>query len=235
MNIEKIVRFRFRFQNLLVWLFLYIVVSPFLTAIPNANLVVQFLFTAVLFSAVYTIHRESHIMWPALALLTLSTTLIWCNALGLLNISGKAIDSLLVFYLGLLVFSFSRYIFKAKQIDLELISAALCLYLLLALLWGSIFMLLEEFMPGSFAGAGLVPAGSIREEFHYFNYLSFITITTLGYGDITPQTPPAMALCQVEAILGQFLQRSWSPGWLEFRWPKVLQGKRSRRKMNFRP
>ncbi|HDJ29332.1 MAG: two pore domain potassium channel family protein [Deltaproteobacteria bacterium] len=204
MNIEKIVRFRFRFQNLLVWLFLYIVVSPFLTAIPNANLVVQFLFTAVLFSAVYTIHRESHIMWPALALLTLSTTLIWCNALGLLNISGKAIDSLLVFYLGLLVFSFSRYIFKAKQIDLELISAALCLYLLLALLWGSIFMLLEEFMPGSFAGAGLVPAGSIREEFHYFNYLSFITITTLGYGDITPQTPPAMALCQVEAILGQF-------------------------------
>jgi len=86
--------------------------------------------------------------------------------------------------------SFSRYIFKAKQIDLELISAALCLYLLLALLWGSIFMLLEEFMPGSFAGAGLVPAGSIREEFHYFNYLSFITITTLGYGDITPQTRP---------------------------------------------
>ena len=143
-------------------------------------------------------------MWPALVLLALSTTLIWCNALGLLHISGKAIDSLLVLYLGLLVCSFGRYIFKAKRIDLELISAALCLYLLLALLWGSIFMLLEEFIPGSFAGAGLAQAGSVREEFHYFNYLSFITITTLGYGDITPQTQPAMALCQVEAILGQF-------------------------------
>ena len=33
--------------------------------------------------------------------------------------------------------------------------------------------------------------------------LSFTTMTTLGYGDITPQTPVAMAFCQVEAILGQ--------------------------------
>ena len=188
----------------MVWLFLYIVVSPFLEAVPNANLIVQALFTTVLFSAAYTIHREGMIKWPAIALLGLTTILIWSNISGLLNISEKAIDFLLVLYLGLLVFSFGRYIFKNKRIDLELISAALCLYLLLALLWGSVFMLLEDFAPGSFTGAGLAQAESVKEEFYYFNYLSFITITTLGYGDITPQTPAAMALCQVEAILGQF-------------------------------
>ena len=143
-------------------------------------------------------------MWPAIALMALTITLIWSDISGLLNISDKAIDCLLVLYLGLLVFSFSRYVFTARRIDLELISAALCLYLLLALLWGSVFMLLEECMPGSFAGSGLAHAGSAREKFHFFNYLSFITITTLGYGDITPQTPAAMAFCQIEAILGQF-------------------------------
>ena len=204
MDLEKIICFRFRFQNLLVWLFLYIVISPFLKSAPHANLIVQTLFTAVLFSAAYTIHREGTIKWPAIALLGLTTILIWSNISGLFNISDKAIDSLLVLYLGLLVFSFGRYIFTAQSVDMELISAALCLYLLLALLWGSVFMLLEESVPGSFAGSGLGQTDFIRSEFHYFNYLSFITITTLGYGDITPQTPAAMALCQVEAILGQF-------------------------------
>lgn len=39
---------------------------------------------------------------------------------------------------------------------------------------------------------------------HIFNYFSMVTLTTLGYGDITPQTAGAGALCQMEAIVGQF-------------------------------
>lgn len=204
MSIEKIIRFRFRFQNLLIWLFLYIVVIPFLTELPNISLIAQTLFTAVLFSAVYTIHKERRIIRPALVLLVLTTILLWCNALGLLNIRGEAINGVLFLYLALLVFSFGRYIFTSHRVDAELISATLCLYLLLGLLWGSALMLLEECVPGSFAGAGLDQTFSFREQFARFNYFSFITMTTLGYGDITPQTPAAMALCQVEAILGQF-------------------------------
>ena len=197
-------RFRFKFQNLLLWLFLYLVAGPFLKALPHAELLVQALFTAVLFSAVYTIHRKSYLMWPALALLAVTTILIWINLFNLVTISGKAIDSLAVFYLSMLVYSFARYILKARKVDSELISAVLCLYFLLALLWASMYMLLEECIPGSFAGQGLIPGQAVSKEFNYFNYLSFVTITTLGYGDITPQKPGAMALCQVEALVGQF-------------------------------
>lgn len=141
-------------------------------------------------------------MWPAIVLLALTTSLLWGNAFGLLNIGGETINGLLLLYLALLVFSFSRYIFAAQQVDAELISAALCLYLLLGLLWGSLLMLLEECIPGSFAGLGQTE--SFGDMFTRFNYFSFTTMTTLGYGDITPKTPPAMALCQAEAILGQF-------------------------------
>ena len=205
MNKEKKIHFRFRFQNLLVWLFLYLVVSPFLRAVvPHAGMIVQALLTAVLFSAVYIIHKEGRVMLPAIVLLALTTILLWGNAFGLLNISGEMINGLLVLYLALLVFSFSRYIFTTQRVDAELISAALCLYLLLGLLWGSVLMLLEECIPGSFTGTGLDQSGSFGALFARFNYFSFITMTTLGYGDITPQTPPAMALCQAEAILGQF-------------------------------
>lgn len=204
MKIENLLHFRFRFQNLLLWLFLYLVVSPLLAGMPNAFMVTQALFTIVLFSAIYTIHRENKLQWPAIVLMILTTILLWGNISGLLQISDKAIDVILVLYLALLVLSFSHYIFDAKKVDAELISAALCLYLLLALLWASLFMLMEDCLPGSFAGAGLGHTDHIRAEFQRFHYLSFITITTLGYGDITPQTPPAMALCQLEAVIGQF-------------------------------
>ena len=204
MKIENLIHFRFRFQNLLLWLFLYLVISPLLAEMPNAFMVTQALFTIVLFSAIYTIHRKNKLQWPAIILMALTTILLWGNITGLLQINEKAIDVILVLYLGLLVLSFSHYVFDAKKVDAELISAALCLYLLLALLWASLFMLMEDCLPGSFAGAGFGQADHIRQEFQRFHYLSFVTITTLGYGDIIPQTPPAMALCQLEAVIGQF-------------------------------
>ena len=204
MNIKKIIRHRLRFLNLLLWLFLYIVFTPLLAKVPHINLIAHALLTAVLFSAVYTIHKERRIIWPALVLLGIATFLLWCNTLRLLNIPDEAINGALLVYLALLVFSFGHYIFTTQKVDTELISATLCLYLLLGLLWGAALMLLEMFIPGSFAGPGLDQTLSFRELFSRFNYFSFVTMTTLGYGDITPQTPAAMALCQVEAILGQF-------------------------------
>ncbi len=204
MTSRKKFQFRFRFQNLLIWLFLYLVLSPMLEGLPHTGLLFQLLFSAVLLSAVYTINQKDHLARPAIVLLTISVLLIWINAFALISISNIAIDVLVALYLGLMVYAFGRYIFTARRIDTELICAALCLYFLIGLLWAAVLMLLQECVPGSFAGSGLNGVLSLRKEFHYFNYLSFVTLTTLGYGDITPQTPAAMALCQVEAILGQF-------------------------------
>lgn len=92
----------------------------------------------------------------------------------------------------------------AKRVDANLISATLCLYLILGLLWGTIYATVEVYMPSSFSGGLLAKTGTPTEQLHYFYYFSYITLTTLGYGDILPQSRAAAALCQVEAILGQF-------------------------------
>jgi len=203
MEIKKKFSFKFRFQNLLIWILLYILVSPLLDFFPHTEIFVQLLFTVVLISAVFAINQQTALMRPALVLMVLTTILIWCHVLSLFTISGVMVNVVLLIYLGLIVLAFGRYVFVAKRVDAELIAAALCLYLLLGLLGGEIFLLLETLAPGSFAGSNLAQAVSFQGKSEIFQYFSFITMTTLGYGDITPQTPVAMAFCQFEAILGQ--------------------------------
>jgi len=204
MQPKKKRKLEFKFKNLLIWLFLYLILTSLLKDLPFTGLLFQLLFTAVLLSAIYTIQKKEQISKMALILLLPTISLLWLNAFKLVSITPVAVNILLVLYLGLIVITFGRYIFTAQKIDSELLAAALCLYFLLGLLWGTILLLLEELVPGSFAGAGLLKATDITSRFLNFSYLSFVTLTTLGYGDITPQTPGAMALCQVEAILGQF-------------------------------
>jgi hypothetical protein len=83
---------------------------------------------------------------------------------------------------------------------------AFCGYLLLGVLFGHLYCIMEYSTPGSFEGRGLVPqllpAGG---RLHYIlTYFSMITLTTLGYGDIVPATDAARGLSAVEAITGQF-------------------------------
>ncbi len=66
-------------------------------------------------------------------------------------------------------------------------------------MWAFIFSVLEIIHPGSFAiGEGQIEVGRLL-----FIYYSFVTITTLGYGDITPLTAPANAFSSIEAVTGQ--------------------------------
>lgn len=77
----------------------------------------------------------------------------------------------------------------------ERVTAAICVYLLLGLLWASAYALLLT----SQSGALRFPEGS---DAHAVTYFSFVTLTTLGYGDITPVHPLARSLAFLEAATG---------------------------------
>ena len=73
--------------------------------------------------------------------------------------------------------------------------------MLLGLAWVSIYQLVEVFYPGSFVGGSIDGADRnlIVSELLYF---SFVTLTTLGYGDINPVTPVARSVAVLEAVAG---------------------------------
>lgn len=78
---------------------------------------------------------------------------------------------------------------------------AVSIYLLLGIGFGVLNMLLEVLMPGSFRGLDPTGSGSSSIDLIYF---SFVSLTTLGYGDIVPIRPLARAVAYMGAVTGQF-------------------------------
>ena len=94
-------------------------------------------------------------------------------------------------------------VLKAKEVTHQLIISAVNCYIILGMFYAHIYTILDWFHPESFALQ--VPE---RESASHFVYFSFVTLATLGYGDITPKTEFAQRLAISEAIMGQFF------GWL---------------------
>jgi len=112
----------------------------------------------------------------------------------------------MVGFLGLAVAVILRGIFRKKVIDGDDVIGAFCGYMLLALVWANLFTLAYLFSPG---GYSVNPDIAWRmAEWHHrralFEYLSFTTLTSLGYNDITPIGPPAYTLTWLEVMVGQF-------------------------------
>ncbi len=90
-----------------------------------------------------------------------------------------------------------NYLSEEKEITTDVIAGAICGYLLIGLMWSNFFSILEILQPGSFS----VPA-DVGAESSHFTYYSYVTLTTLGFGDITPTTDQARSLSVLEAIAG---------------------------------
>lgn len=193
------------FKNLLVWLSLYLVVAPFLSGLPYADAIVSVLLTVVLVSSIDAISGSRRLLVTAVIVLVVLLVMMWLMNMDIIspkmNVSSLAFAS----FMAILVYSFSETLFRVRQVNSNVVCAALCLYLVVGLFFGALYTLLESLVPGSFLGALLKDTHSAHEIAHHFHYFSFVTLSTLGYGDISPHTRGAGALCQAEAVIGQFI------------------------------
>lgn len=94
-----------------------------------------------------------------------------------------------------------RFILRAPQVNTEVLCAGIATYLMLGLLWAFAYILVARVVPGAFA----FTVGNASEHvFQGFNgvYFSFVTLTTVGYGDIVPVAPAARMLAMMESMVG---------------------------------
>jgi len=114
--------------------------------------------------------------------------------------STFATMSFLLFTMGVVL----RAVLRQREVSLDTISGGICVYFLLGIAWAMAYGGLEVMQPGSFPVRQSDPANSFRHGWlSELMYLSFVTLSTLGYGDLTPLTRPARVLAILEAIVGQ--------------------------------
>lgn len=204
---------RHSFVILLCALILLLTLSPVVRALgswsrSDSGIGFTVLFAAILLAAVFAVGRSRATQTIALALAAPVVVLRGLNAWLQHDGIALAHHVLSILFLGYVVVLVLRVLFSRRSVTADTICASLCVYLLLGMLWAVVFSMVHILDPASFA-FGLADgsaAESMRfgaERFTFAVYYSFVTMSTLGYGDIVPASEPARMLAVVQAVMGQ--------------------------------
>jgi Ca2+/Na+ antiporter len=158
---------------------------------------VDLLFSLVLVAGVRAATRPGAQLWAAASLGLLALGTRWAvyatpEVMGLMLVSNLA-------FFGFTAVAVFSAVSRQSEISVNTISGGICVYLLIAVIWAILFQFVELLEPGSFR----LPGGETDLSLRDLLYFSMVTMTTLGYGDITPISSAARSLASGEAVVGQ--------------------------------
>lgn len=187
-----------RFSLLLAAMMLLFVIRPFLESYVGIEALMLVLLTLIFFSAIFAV-SETRLQFTIALILGLLTIagrwVAYFFEIPGLGLGERLLAGFFMTYTAAIMLS---YLFKQKEVTADVIIGGICVYFLIGLTWAFIFYALEMAHPGSFH----IAKGAVANETE-FTYFSFVTLTTLGYGDTTPLSTQARNLALVEAIMGQ--------------------------------
>ncbi len=193
----------------LTWLLVALVLDAFIVdpmaTLLNGGLAVQLInsltFSAILLMGLFTIarHKVTLIIFTGITVLIISVRfgrlvfgenwlLVWDIALSMISIVTFVIVLLIYVYM------------EEATVTIHRIRGAVAAYLLIAIAFAFGYQLIEFLVPGAFLFKDTIPKFN---DIHLFYYFSACTLTTLGYGDVTPIHPYARSLAMMEAFIGQ--------------------------------
>jgi len=123
---------------------------------------------------------------------------------SMLNLVGSICWLLFILFVTL---SELRSVLKQREVTNETICMAVSVYLLIGVTWGFLYAVILQLHPESFGGLVAATPGhpiSIQSIFPVLGYFSLTTLSTIGFGDITPLTLQARYAAVAEGITGQF-------------------------------
>jgi hypothetical protein len=189
---------RHRFLLLFISLLLFALPQPHVAGLHliGAPVLLKIFFSVILFSSLYAVSENKRFFILTSILAVPAFGFQWAtDFFGYSTALNVVMYSLTSVFLMLVAGIILSYVLRDESVTAEKIHAAICAYLFIGLIWAYLYAVIHTLQPESFQIE--------TPDLSRFVYYSFITLSTLGYGDITPLTPQAQSLAYVEAIAGQ--------------------------------
>jgi diacylglycerol kinase len=188
-----------RFLSLLAAILVYLAIGPVLDKTKEFKFFLDIFFSIILLAGIFAVSQKKRSTIIAFTFAIPSLVTVWLRELtgGIaLEITSSVLTTL---FFGYAVIVLLAFILNSTRVTHNVIYAALIGYLIMGLMWASIYSLIDTITPGSFKAL----QSSIDNPRLIYLYFSYVTLTTLGYGDISPLTAPAYSFSILEAIIGQ--------------------------------
>ncbi|WP_415714340.1 potassium channel family protein [Maridesulfovibrio sp.] len=183
----------------------FLVIQIFITPIAGDSLLLQqvlyFYTYLVLLSAVSAImvNRAKLYAYFGLYGISLVCSIMFFRTRVLGWLGGSEFADMLMLMIA--IWGIQRFMWQQKKVTRDLISGAICIYMLAGLVWSDAYSLCEIFKAGSFSGIELLNnVFVIRGALTYFSY---VTMLTVGYGDVLPVSLMARSLAILQGLFGQ--------------------------------
>ena len=189
-----------KYTHLLYVLVLRLLAAPFLKDYGEILLSLLLLWAIVLIIRTFYLHQKFFWFYLIVAVSAFLLEVIarFRNFFGLETAFVVSVYFVYALYLGIAAWLIMREIFLSAKVTMDTVCGGICVYLLIGFLW-SLFYGVVQYLDQNAFSQTVTPGGFYSTGI----YLSFTTLTTLGYGDILPVNPFAMMLTNLEAIIGQ--------------------------------
>jgi len=181
-------------------LVLVFVLYPMSDGGPLIGVVLQAFFSLILLSGVTMIASGHTVRVLAAALAVGTATVGWVRVFAPSERLAVIGIAMWVVFFALLAAMILVRVFGEGRINFHRIQGAVAVYLLLGVIWAGSYRLIIHFAPAAFTPPAAGGEATLMSRLVYF---SFVTLTTVGYGDITAMHPAARSLALLEALTGQ--------------------------------
>ena len=192
---------RFSTVQLLIALGLFFSCAPFVEEIKGGEVIVSILFSLVLLAGVVAVADRKRILVIAIVLAIPGIAGRWINLLRPDLVPPRVFLVAGLVLVAFVIANLLRFIFRAPSVTVEVLCASISAYLMLGLMWAMAYWLVDRLTPGGAFSFNTNAGARSMDGFTGF-YFSFITLSTVGYGDITPVSRIARWLAATEAMTG---------------------------------
>ena len=192
---------RFTNVQLLIALALFFFFLPFVEEVKGGDIIASILLSLVLLCAVIAVADNKATFFIALVLAVPAIVGRWVSHFRPDLVPPPVFLTIALVLIAFVVANLLRFVFRSPSVNSEVLCASISAYLMVGIIWTIAYWLVDQLTPG---GAFAFNTTGEKQSMHGFNayYFSFITLSTVGYGDITPVSKVARMLAAMEAMTG---------------------------------